>query len=120
SAGTFTGGLSTGIGIDSGVLLTSGQANLVGNTNTTDNATGDFGGPGDPQLTSLSGFNTFDATILTFDFTTTTGDLFFKFAFASEEYNEFANSNVNDTFGFFVDGTNIALLPGTNTPISIN
>src|SRR5690606_5956577 len=33
SAATFTGGLSTGIGIDSGVLLTSGFANNVGNSN---------------------------------------------------------------------------------------
>ena len=58
--------------------------------------------------------------MLKFDFTTTTSDLSFKFAFASEEYNEFTNTEFNDVFGFFVDGTNIALLPGTNTPISIN
>jgi hypothetical protein len=120
SAATFTGGLTTGIGINSGVLLTSGYASNVGNSNTSDAITGNFGGAGDADLTALSGFQTFDATILTFDFTTTTGNLFFNFAFGSDEYNEFANSSVNDVFGFFVDGTNIALLPGTNTPISIN
>ena len=120
SAGTFTAGLTTGIGIDSGVLLTTGQANLVGNSNTSSGITGDFGGPGDAQLTALGGDPTQDATILSFNFTTTTGDLFFSFSFGSDEYNEFANSNVNDVFAFYVDNTNIALLPGTNTPISIN
>ncbi len=120
SAAFFSGGLATGIGIDSGILLTTGQANLVTNTNTLSDHGFDFGGPGDANLTALAGEPTFDATVLTFDFTTTTGDLFFQFAFASEEYNEFANTNFNDQFGFFVNGNNIALLPGTSIPISIN
>ena len=29
-------------------------------------------------------------------------------------------SSFNDVFGFFLDGVNIALLPGTTTPVSIN
>lgn len=120
SAGTFTNGLTTGIGIDSGVLLTTGQANLVTNSNTADNTTGAFGGGGDLDLNLLAGAGTGDATVLTFDFTTTTGDLFFQFAFASDEYNEYANTEYNDVFGFFVDGTNIALLPSSTTPITIN
>lgn len=120
SAATFTGGLTTGIGISSGVLLTSGFANLVTNSNTSDSHTGGFGGPGDTTLNALGAGNTLDATVLTFDFTTNTGDLFFQFVFASEEYNEYTNSSFNDVFGFFVDGTNIALLPNSNIPISIN
>jgi hypothetical protein len=120
SAATFTNGLTTGIGIDQGVLLTTGQANLVTNSNTGDSTGASFGGPGDAQLTGLAGVPTYDATVLSFNFTTTTGDLYFQFAFGSDEYNEYANGSVNDTFGFFVDGTNIALLPSTNTPISIN
>src|SRR5690606_24494876 len=55
-----------------------------------------------------------------FDFETTTGDLFFSYVFASEEYNEYVNTSVNDVFAFFVDGVNIALIPGTSTPVSIN
>jgi hypothetical protein len=120
SAATFTNGLTTGIGISSGVLLTSGQANLVTNNNDNDSHTGSFGGAGDVSLNSLGAGSTMDATVLTFDFTTNTGDLFFQFAFASEEYTEYVNSQYNDVFGFFVDGTNIALLPSTTTPISIN
>lgn len=121
SAATFTGGLSTGIGIDSGILLTSGHASNVSSTNTSDSITGDFGGAGNAALNSLiPDYVTFDATVLDFQFTTTTGNLYFNFSFGSEEYNEWANTIFNDVFGFFVDGKNIALLPGTNIPISID
>lgn len=58
--------------------------------------------------------------MLEFDFTTTGGNLFFSFVFASEEYNEYVNSSFNDVFGFFVNGVNIALVPGTSTPVAIN
>ncbi|MCC5598594.1 choice-of-anchor L family PEP-CTERM protein [Nostoc favosum] len=121
ASGTFTNGLSPVIGIDTGIILTSGNANLAPGPNTQDGATGNNGLPGDANLNSLiPGFNTFDASTLQFDFTSATGDLFFNYVFASEEYNEFVNSNFNDVFGFFLDGVNIALLPGTTTPVSIN
>ena len=64
-----------------------------------------------------------DATYLEFDFQldpAASQDLYFNFVFASEEYNEFANSLFNDVFAFFIDGRNIAFIPGTTTPISIN
>ncbi|MEH2323576.1 MAG: choice-of-anchor L domain-containing protein [Nostoc sp.] len=121
ASGTFTNGLSSGIGIDTGIILTSGNANLACGPNTQDDATGNNGLPGDANLNSLiPGFNTFDASTLKFDFISATGDLFFNYVFASEEYNEYVNSNYNDVFGFFLDGVNIAVLPGTNTPVSIN
>ncbi|MEZ6115309.1 MAG: choice-of-anchor L domain-containing protein [Pirellulaceae bacterium] len=44
----------------------------------------------------------------------------FEYVFASEEYNEYVNSSFNDVFGFFLNGSNIALLPGTSTPVTIN
>jgi hypothetical protein len=37
----------------------------------------------------------------------------------SEEYPEFVNQ-FNDIFALLVDGVNVATLPGTNTPVSIN
>lgn len=120
SAGFFSNGMSSGIGLDEGIILTSGDAQLAPGPNVTDNATLDFGGAGDADLDTLTTDSTFDATTLTFDITTTTGDIFIQYAFASEEYNEFVNSSFNDVFGFFVDGTNIALIPGTNTPVTIN
>lgn len=121
AAGIFTGGLASGIGIDSGIILTSGDVNLAVGPNNSDGATGGNGLPGDSDLNTLiPGFNTFDATVLEFDFTTTTGNIFFNYVFASEEYNEFVNSSFNDVFGFFLNGQNIALIPGTTTPVSIN
>lgn len=121
ASGTFINGLSSGIGIDEGIVLTSGDASLIDNTNNSDSAGQDNNLPGDADLDSLvPSDTTFDATILEFDFETATGDLFFNFVFGSEEYNEYTNTGFNDVFGFFVDGQNLALIPGTTTPVSIN
>jgi hypothetical protein len=121
ASGTFTGGLASGIGIDQGIILTTGNANLAVGPNNQDGATQINGLAGDTSLNTLiPGFNTFDASVLEFDFISETGDLFFNYVFASEEYNEFVNSSFNDVFGFFLDGQNIALIPGTTTPVSIN
>jgi hypothetical protein len=119
--GTFTGGVSAGIGIDSGVILTSGNALLAPGPNNDSGAGANLGRPGDTSLNAIvAPAATHDANVLQFDFTTTTGSLFFKYVFASEEYHEFVNSPFNDVFAFFVDGTNIALVPGTSTPVAIN
>ena len=114
--------MASGIGIQSGILLTSGNASLAQGSNTSDDHTGDNGLPGDADLdaTLPPGYSSNDATVLEFDFTTTSGDLYFNYVFASEEYNEWANSPFNDVFAFFLDGTNIALIPGTTTPVSVN
>ena len=119
ASGIFTDG--SVIGIDSGIVLTSGDASLITEVNTSDNATGDNQLPGDATLDSLiTGYTTYDATVLEFDFESEGGDLYFNFVFGSEEYNEYTNTIYNDVFGFFLDGTNIALIPGTTTPVSIN
>jgi hypothetical protein len=120
AAGTFTGGLSSGFGIDTGIILTSGSAASAAGPNNSDGATTNWGLPGNAQLNAL-GFSTLDATVLSFDFTSTGGDLFFNYVFASEEYNEFVNSAFNDVFAFFLDGVNIATIPGSGgTAVSIN
>jgi hypothetical protein len=118
--GFFSGGAASGIGIDSGIMLTSGSVHNAPGPNNEDGTTTQTGTGSDTELTALSGFTTHDKNILEFDFETTTGDLFFSYVFASEEYNEYVNGSVNDVFAFFVDGVNIALIPGTNTPVSIN
>jgi len=119
--GTFTGGVSVGIGIDNGVILTTGNANLAPGPNNSDSAGEDVGGGSDASLATLATGTVFDANVLKFDFTTTTGNLSFKYVFASDEYNEFVKQEVNDVFGFFLDGTNIAIVPGTAlTPVAID
>lgn len=137
SAGIFTSGEGTGLGFSSGIVLSSGLVTDVvgpnGNGGTVETISGggtsdeessgastEFGTAGDADLDVLSGDPTFDASILTFDFTSDGGDLFFRYVFGSEEYIDFIDSDVNDVFGFFLDGVNIALIPGTSDPVSID
>jgi hypothetical protein len=122
ASGYFSGGLAAGIGIESGIVLTSGYAaNLNGTTNTSDNITGNNGLSGDFDLNSLiPGYTTYDATVLAFDFISTGDSAYFNYVFGSDEYNEYVGSSFNDVFGFFFNGENIALIPGTTVPVSIN
>jgi hypothetical protein len=123
SAGTFSGGTVDGLGIDTGVILSTGRVSDALGPNDSPSAGPTL--PAQPGTTLIPG-NTFDAAVLSFDFTTTTGEISFNYVFGSEEYPEFVNgvnaigASVNDQFKFFVDGENIALIPGTTTPISID
>lgn len=121
ASGFFTDGLSSGIGIDSGIILTTGSAENAIGPNSSDEKTTQNGLPGDSDLDGLiPGYSTQDATILEFDFQTEGGNVFFNYVFASEEYIEWTNSKYNDVFGFFLNGENVALIPGTSTPVAIN
>ncbi|PHQ16039.1 choice-of-anchor L family PEP-CTERM protein [Marinobacter profundi] len=117
-AGLFTDGLASGIGIDTGILLTSGKSTLAEGPNDQDGATYAWGSAGDSDLDALVGGGTADANVLEFEFTTVGGDLFFNYVFASEEYNEYVNSQFNDVFAFLVDGINIATIG--SDPVAIN
>lgn len=126
AAGLFTGGMGI-IGFESGVILSSGDIRNVVGPNTQNGITTVNGFPGDAALNSLiPGYTTYDSAILEFDFVPTTSQMTFSYVFGSDEYNEYANTNYNDVFGFFVNGNsapyNIALLPGVSpaTPVSIN
>jgi hypothetical protein len=123
SAGTFTGG-ALSVGFDAGVVLSSGRiADAVGPTNDSTSTTGEMAQLGDGDLTSLSGFDTNDASVLEFDFTPNGDTVYFRYVFSSEEYNEFVNTQYNDTFAFFVNGVNCATVPnpaGGVFPVTIN
>ena len=121
AAGLFAGGLSEGLNVESGVMLSSGSIADAAGPNTSEFTSTEFGGPGDTDLDGLiPGFATNDAAVLEFDFVAAGGTISFEYVFASEEYNEFVGSSFNDVFGFFIDGQNIALVPGTSTAVSIN
>jgi hypothetical protein len=123
ASGTFTNGNSAGISIDKGIVLSTGQATNALGTNNSSGAGSSNGTAGYAPLTAIAGFNTFDASVLKFDFEFNGGnggDLFFNFVFGSEEYLEYVGSQFNDVFGFFVDGVNVALTPGSGDPITIN
>jgi|GEM_PF-3115204 len=119
--GTFTGGSGDGLSIDTGVILSSGKISTAAGPNTSEGTTGALGQPGDAGLDSLIKPNlTHDAVILEFDAVTTTSTFSIRYIFASEEYKEYVGSKFNDVFAFFVDGANIAVVPGSSSPVAVN
>lgn len=113
--------------IDSGIVLTSGLATTAQlNQVYTGTASNALGTPGDAQLNGIAGAPTYDACKLEFDVYTVFDSLKFFYSFASEEWPEWACSGYNDAFAFFISGpgipgqVNLAVLPGTSTPITIN
>lgn len=123
--GTFSNGW--GIGIPSGIIMTTGSApmavgpNAIGSSGTNNSA------GGNALLDGLvPGYTTQDASVFTFSFTPETDQVTFSYVFASEEYPEFVCLGFNDVFGFFVSGpgyapnTNIALVPGVFYPVTID
>ncbi|MFN8144164.1 MAG: choice-of-anchor L domain-containing protein [Bacteroidia bacterium] len=117
---------SNNFGIRNGIVLTTGNPNRVPGPNNMDSASIDNFLPGDSLLDLYTTAFTQDATILEFDFVPTSDSIAFNYVFGSEEYNEFVFSGYNDIFGFFISGPgingvqNIALVPGTATPVSID
>lgn len=142
AAGKFSGG-ATILGFDTGIVLGSGKVQTVAGdaacshgvegpnncheatgivpvgSSGTDNTTS-FGTAGDPALDTLAGFTTFDAAILEFDFVPVGGTVQFQYVFSSDEYSDYSNTQFNDVFGFFVNGTNCATVGLMNQPVSIN
>ena len=123
SAGFFSDGLSSGLDFNSGVVLSSGDIRLIPGPNSSIETSTVLGLPGDTQLQALvsdmpNSDKTYDVTALTFDFITGGGSLYFNFIFGSEEYNEMVNE-INDVCAIFLDNQNIALVPGTTSPVSI-
>jgi len=119
ASGTFTGNGNV-LPFNSGIVLTTGAANFVTGPNTVPNFTVNNGAAGDAQLQADVGAPTFNASVLEFDFTSSNAQMSFQFVFGSEEYKEFVGRQFNDAFAFYLNGQNIALIPSTTTPITIN
>ena len=119
AAGTFLGGDGI-LGLDAGVVLSSGPIENVIGPNDQSNAGADLGAAGDTDLDGLAGTTTEDAAVLTFDFVPTTSTVQFNYVFSSEEYTEYVGLGFNDAFGFFVNGTNCALAGDPAVPITID
>jgi len=126
---SYTGGV---LGVNDGVLLTTGRISNAVGPNNVENRTFEQGTPGNALLNTVTGRTTFDACRLEFDIIPGGDTLRFNFAFASEEYNEWVGSQYNDVFGFFISGPgivgdpgignekNIALIPNTAQAVTIN
>ena len=134
--GTFLSGDNSDLGLKKGLLLTSGDPNLVVGPNSQTGATGFNGAPGDADLDVLSTLNgngtlSNDACVVEVDVFVYTNELKFEYIFGSEEYPEFVNSSFNDIFALLISGPGITGIPGLNgqdnlailpdgTPIQIN
>lgn len=138
----------TNIGIDSGIVLTNGRAQTIGSsigmsgdgfTEAADAEVSleqydilDYSGDADlAALLNIPANETHDASILEFDFVPLGDSIKFRYVFSSDEYPTYAcpdpgGLNYNDAFAFFISGPgisgtrNIALIPGTNAPVTIN
>jgi hypothetical protein len=128
SQGTFGNGQAS-INIAEGIVLSTGSVAVLPGPNVLPNISGGFGNNSgdDPHLSTLTGgANQYDVSIIEFDFKPTANSVQFDFVFGSEEYCEYVNSIYNDVFGFFISGPgitgvqNLAVIPGTNTPVAIN
>ncbi|MGV8953016.1 MAG: choice-of-anchor L domain-containing protein [Cypionkella sp.] len=134
ASGIYSGALSTIAGIsptDSGVILSTGRVidftNSSGTTNTnvaantsTDHAANSGAVDGDAQLTALAGVNTFDGAILNVSFIPDGDYLTLQFVFSSEEYPEYVNGNINDSFGVWVNGTFVPVSVTTAGNVAID
>ncbi len=132
----YFNGANCNIGLNSGLILTTGTVlnQPVGSgpqgPNDSPSAGMDNGAAGDPLLAAVASNVSFNAARLEFDFVPQSDTIKFNYVFGSEEYLEYVGGGVNDAFGFFVSGPNpvggtytnenIALVPGTSTPITID
>ncbi|MCC6414195.1 MAG: choice-of-anchor L domain-containing protein [Saprospiraceae bacterium] len=129
--GYFTGGTNA-IGINRGIVMTTGIAKTGGGGFGADDVGGSQASVDNPStaydadLASLTTSGTNDAAVYTITFIPTSDTLRFSYCFGSEEYPEYACSPFNDVFGFFIQGpgfptfTNIAIIPNTTLPVTIN
>ena len=122
----FENGDDAELGLDKGIIISSGiAAESKGPNNTLDN-TKDLGYPGDQTLDKIAGLLTGDAGVLQFDFKPQTEEIEFKYIFSSEEYIKYVDRGFNDVFGFFISGPgitgeqNVAKIPGTNVEVTID
>lgn len=120
---------STGFVFPSGVILSNGFITNAVGPNNDPNTSDNLGGAGTAEMTALGGANSYDVITLEFDFIVQSSSIQFSYIFASEEYPEFAppnNPSFNDVFAFYISGPgitgqeNVALIPSTSTPVSIN
>ncbi len=115
--------------MSSGVVLSTGNVLSAAGKNSTMLNEGSDAWLGDADLEAVLAaagisMNSTNATVLEFDFTSISSQFSFDFIFASEEYGNF-QCEYSDAFAFLLTNvntgvtTNLAVVPGTNLPISV-
>ncbi len=123
SVGTFNAGPDSELGLEKGLLLTSGSAPNVANP-ATFFTSGFNGSGGDPDLDYLSTINgnsslSQDACVVEMDVFAATDEITFEYIFGSEEYPEYAGTTFNDIFAFLVSGPGIVGDPNIANQLNI-
>lgn len=118
---------SSGFPISSGLLLSTGSAKAAEGPEDSVQKGGTLGWSGDTELENVipnpNDDSFYNATSIEFDFVSYSNNFSFNFLFASEEYGSY-QCDYADAFAFlFTDEneimTNLAVVPGTNDPISL-
>ena len=128
--GTFSNG-STSINIEDGIVLATGNINSAEGPNDGVESQNNGTDGSDPDIAAIIGNSQHNVTKIEFDFVPDEDMISFDYVFASEEYCDYVNSQFNDVFGFFISGPgiagpytngaeNIAIIPGTTLPVTIN
>lgn len=125
SYGYFNAGNST-FPLKEGIFLsTSTSKNAIGPYVSDERGGGDKRWKGDDDLDQTLGIKSTNATVLEFDFIPLTNYISFNYIFASNEYQTYFPCEFSDGFAFLIKEKNsahpyknIAVLPGTNTPVS--
>jgi len=127
----FFDATGTGFPFENGIILSTGKINNSPGPNSylSDDG-GSMGWNGDPDLNQALGLsNSFNATILEFDFIPLGNHISFDYIFSSEQYLSSPTSgqcNFTDGFAFLLKEAsattydNLAVIPGTNTPVKVN
>lgn len=110
-----------------GVILSTARAKRAEGPNTSLIDEGETGWLGDADLEqALNIRNTYNATVIEFDFTPLTSYVSFDYIFASEEYQGSAPCRYSDGFAFLLKRANsadpyqnLALIPNTSTPVLV-
>ncbi|MDX2247762.1 MAG: PKD domain-containing protein [Bacteroidia bacterium] len=123
-------GVNSNLGLDSGVVISTGNVLTAGGANISALTTGSFSflPQNYPPLTGIGGGPVYDVCVIEFDIVPLCDSIGISYVFASEEYNEFVASSFNDVFAFYISGPgytgtpgqNIARIPGTTIPVAIN
>ncbi len=124
---SFEKGEFLDIGLDAGIVLSTGSVSeIYGPNKGSSDASSNNNLDSDDDLAALVPFPIFNAVSLQFDFIPTSDKLSFTMVFASEEYPEYVCTRFNDAVGIFLEKlgtnekTNVAFIPGTELPISVN
>ena len=105
--GFFEGGRPS-IGLEKGIILSTGNIKNAEGPNQKRDITTDFGDvSSDVDLVKLATGPVFDVVGIEFDFVPLDSFVNFRYVFASDEYCEYVGQKFNDVFGFFVSGPGI-------------